>query len=345
MSPDHATAAAAAAGTPAGTPIPGDFGHPNQDLRRSIIIALYFAFIMSTGAVGLRLAARRLNRTGLFLDDYLIIVALLFKYGCSIGVVILLYNGLGSHITMIPPKNLEIYFKIGYSNPFVYTTCVSTIKLSILTLYRRLFPTAHMIVSVNLVSAILIVWTLGIYIASAMQCFPVAKFWNRALPGTCMDPAQFYYGMQIPNIITDVIVLVMPLRTVWGLQIPTTQRVLLCGVFAVGGLSWIFDIVRLVEMIKLTNAGPDITYNQVPMIVWTCIQAATGITAACLAHLRPLFNVAQQRFRERMRRYGNVGTVTVTGTEHSGKEGLGKGGFSSTRESAYELFPVQGNNV
>lgn len=84
--------------------VPGDFEHPNESLRRSIIVALYFAFILSTAAVGVRLLARRLNGTGLFLDDYLILVALvgdvtvwersllirmqLFKYGCSIGVVI-----------------------------------------------------------------------------------------------------------------------------------------------------------------------------------------------------------------------------------------------------------------
>lgn len=85
---------------------PGDFQHPNQNLRRSIIIALYFAFILSTAAVVLRLVARKINGTRLYLDDYLILVALvcslmlesfatrtltiakLFKYGCSIGVTI-----------------------------------------------------------------------------------------------------------------------------------------------------------------------------------------------------------------------------------------------------------------
>ena len=56
--------------------IPGDFEHPNQNLRRSIIITLYFAFILSTTAVALRLLARRMNGTRLYLDDYLILLAL-----------------------------------------------------------------------------------------------------------------------------------------------------------------------------------------------------------------------------------------------------------------------------
>ncbi|KAG2417078.1 hypothetical protein HFD88_008296 [Aspergillus terreus] len=314
--------------------VPGDFEHPNESLRRSIIVALYFAFILSTAAVGVRLLARRLNGTGLFLDDYLILVALLFKYGCSIGVVILLFNGLGSHITMIPKENLEVYFKIGWSNSFVYTSCVAFIKLSILALYKRLFSTKRMVIAVNVVSGIIILWMLAIWIVGALQCIPVRKFWDRSVEGACMDPVPFYYGMQIPNIITDLIVLAMPMKTVWALPISTNQRLLLSGVFIVGGLSWVFDIVRLVEMIKLTKAGPDITYNQIPMVVWTCIQAATGITAACLAHLRPLFNVAQRRFKDRLHRQE---------TAQSSKELLDKG-FSS-ESTNYELYHTQHSNV
>lgn len=66
---------------------PGDFEHPNEDIRRPIKIALVFAFTLSTLAVVLRLVARRMTGSRFFLDDYLIMVALFFKYACSIGVV------------------------------------------------------------------------------------------------------------------------------------------------------------------------------------------------------------------------------------------------------------------
>ncbi|EAW12405.1 putative integral membrane protein Pth11-like [Aspergillus clavatus NRRL 1] len=276
--------------------VPGDFEHPNQDLRRVIIITLYFAFILSTAAVALRLVARKINGTRLYLDDYLILVALLFKYGCSIGVTILLFNGLGSHITMIPQKNLEVYLKIGWSNSFVYTGCILFIKLSILALYKRLFSIPRMIIAANLIAAFVILWALGVFMVGALFCLPVQKFWKPELEGTCIDSAKFYYGQQIPNILTDVVLLIMPIKVVWALQISKTQKLLLSGVFVVGILTLIFDIVRLVAMIHLTKVGPDITYNQVPVVVWTCIEAAVGITAACLSNLRPLFKLAHRRF-------------------------------------------------
>ncbi|GIK05409.1 hypothetical protein Aspvir_009518 [Aspergillus viridinutans] len=279
---------------------PGDFQHPNQNLRRSIIIALYFAFILSTAAVVLRLVARKINGTRLYLDDYLIVVALLFKYGCSIGVTILLFNGLGSHIDMIPQKNLEVYYQIGWSNSFVYTGCILFIKLSILTLYKRLFSVPRMIIFANAIAAFVILWALSIFLVGALMCLPVQKFWKPSIEGSCIDSAKFYYGQQIPNILTDLIILIMPLKVVWDLPISKTQRLLLSGVFMVGGLTLIFDIVRLVAMIEFTKAGPDITYNQIPVVVWTCIEAAVGITAACLPNLKPLFKVAHRQFWARI---------------------------------------------
>ncbi|PWY78367.1 integral membrane protein [Aspergillus heteromorphus CBS 117.55] len=269
----------------------GDFDHPNERLRRSLIIAICFAFILSTTAVGLRLLARRVTGARLYLDDYLIMIALLFKYGCSIGVVIILFNGIGSHITMIPKKNLTVYFQIGWSNSFVYTCCIAFIKLSILCVYKRLFTAPRMTRAANIVSVIVILWAVSVSLAGVFNCVPVQKFWDRAVEGSCMDTVSYYYGQQIPNILTDMVLLVMPMRSVWSLPISKRQRGLLSGVFLVGILTLIFDIVRLVAMIDLVNAGPDITYNQVPVAVWTCIEAAVGITAACLSHLRPLFNL------------------------------------------------------
>ncbi|XHG05000.1 hypothetical protein AWENTII_008252 [Aspergillus wentii] len=237
----------------------GCFGPSNESLRRSVIVSLVFAFFLSTVTVALRLLARRINGTKLFLDDYLILMALLFKYGCSIGVCILLYNGLGSHITEIPPKNLIIFAKIGYSNSFVYTACIAFIKLSILTLYKRLFSTRRMILASNLIATFVILWAISIFIAGALICIPVNKFWDQSIPGHCLDSATFYYAMQIPNIFSDLVILIMPMKIVWALPIPKTQRMLLSCVFVVGGLTLVFDIVRLVAMIKLTQAGPDVT--------------------------------------------------------------------------------------
>lgn len=63
-----------------GSWVPGDFEHPNEDLQRSVKISLVFSFLLPTIAVALRILARRLNGSRLYLDDYLILVALVRLY-------------------------------------------------------------------------------------------------------------------------------------------------------------------------------------------------------------------------------------------------------------------------
>ncbi|KAJ5220984.1 uncharacterized protein N7469_009871 [Penicillium citrinum] len=308
----------------------GDFEHPNQQLRWSITIGLVFAFMLPTVAVALRFMARRVAGRRLYLDDWLILVALVFKYGCSIGVTTLLYNGLGSHIDTIPPKNLTWYLKVAWANNFVYPGCIGFIKLSILALYRRIFSTKKMNYAVNTMAFIVVIWTIGNWIAGTINCLPVARFWDRSLEGACMDLASFSYGQQIPNIVSDAIILAMPLGMVWSLPISKQQKLLLSGVFVVGGLTLIFDCIRLWRMIILSNAGPDITYHQAPVVLWTCVESAVGIVAACLPNLRPLFKTGGPGFWSQLRSRSKVSgkshlntntTTTTTSTNPSLQKG------------------------
>ncbi|CAI7671732.1 hypothetical protein PCG10_004796 [Penicillium crustosum] len=297
---------------------PGDFEHPNQEFRRSMIIALVFAYSLSTLSVVLRILARKVTGSRLFMDDYLIMVALFFKYACSSGVVALFFNGLGSHITMIPAKNLLVYLQLGFANNFIYTGCIAFIKFSILALYKRLFAVRHMTIAVNVMFIFTCLWVVGVYVAGALICIPAKKFWDPTVEGACLDTSKFYYGVQIPNILSDVVLLVMPMRVVWTLPIPKSQKALLSGVFLVGGLTLIFSCFRLNAMIHLVNQGPDISYNQVPVIVWTCIEAAVGITAACLPNLRPLFKVGHRNFWSQIRSSNNISERTLVSSSNGG---------------------------
>ncbi|KAJ5591820.1 uncharacterized protein N7459_002189 [Penicillium hispanicum] len=303
---------------------PGDFEHPNEELRQSVKIALVFAFFLSTLSVALRILARKMTGSKLLLDDYFILVAL-----------------------------------IAYSNTFVYMSCICFIKLSILALYKRLFSTRNMNIAVNAVGLFVIIWTVAIIVTGALQCIPINKYWDSSIQGSCMDTAKFYYGQQIPNILTDLVILLMPLKVVWGLPIGKSQKLLLSGVFLVGGLyassspccrlqdaniyilrTMVFDIIRLWVIIRITKAGPDVTYNQAPMGVWTCDEAAVGIVAACLPNLRPLFKFGGGNFWSQIRsfsqRYGK-GTIDTSSTAVS------HGSISKPTESY--IGDVSGDNI
>lgn len=118
----------------------------------------------------------------------------------------------------------------------VYTANVMFIKLSILALYRRLFSTKWMLFSIYVMGMVVILWTVSIWVAAILNCIPVPRFWDRSIEGACIDPNTFYYGTQIPNIVSDFILLLMPQGVVWSLPVVKTQKLLLSCVFMVGGL-------------------------------------------------------------------------------------------------------------
>ncbi|KAJ5432948.1 uncharacterized protein N7458_012104 [Penicillium daleae] len=294
-------------------------GVNHDNLRHVIITSTCFAFILSTTAVGFRVLSRKINGTGLFIDDNLMISALMrfsclfWEWGISIaGVVQVLYNGLRTHIIYVKPEQLTVYLKTLFTGSILYTLYVASIKLSILMLYNRLFPVKPMDIAVKVVSMVIILWAACGILAGCFTCIPTEKLWNPMIPCGCMDLGKFYYGLQMPNIVTDAIILVMPMHTLWGLQISKAQKTGLSIIFVLGFLTLIFDIVRLISLIDLSKAGDDIT------CVWTCIEPAVGIVAACLSNMRPLFKIVHRKVW--MRHVGSTANTSQQAINASNSE-------------------------
>jgi hypothetical protein len=71
-----------------------EHGYDHDNLRHVVITATCFAFILSTTAVGFRIISRAINGTGLFVDDWLIIFALVCR--CRLVCLMMLSNNLCS---------------------------------------------------------------------------------------------------------------------------------------------------------------------------------------------------------------------------------------------------------
>jgi hypothetical protein len=72
--------------------------------------------------------------------------------------------------------------------------------------------------------------------ATFFQCLPIEFFWNKNIPGTCIDSPKFWLANAVLNISTDVLVLALPIREVFKLQLKLKEKIMLCSVFLLGGL-------------------------------------------------------------------------------------------------------------
>lgn len=105
-----------------------------------------------------------------------------------------------------------------YAGNYLYTACIACVKFSILSQYDRILgPNAQSYFrwQVRGLMGLVLVWCLSIFVLSTTLCIPLNKFWNPTIPGGCLDITDFYFGMQIPNILTDLFIIICPIYEVY----------------------------------------------------------------------------------------------------------------------------------
>ena len=117
--------------------------------------------------------------------------------------------------------------------PFTITPA----KISILLFYLRIFGTPRFRILSYVVGSLVLATGIGVFFATVFQCVPLERAWNNSTRGgSCFDQQAFYRYVSLPHIVTDLLILIMPLPFVWGLQKRLAQKLALTGVFLLGGL-------------------------------------------------------------------------------------------------------------
>jgi len=98
-------------------------------------------------------------------------------------------------------------------------------------------------------------------------------------------------GASIPNVITDVILVIMPIPYVWKLHAPIAQRIVLAAIFALGAFVGIVSIIRLSILVETTSGILDLTYTFKDVYLWSLIEIQVGLICVCLPSLRPMIRV------------------------------------------------------
>lgn len=68
------------------------------------------------------------------------------------------------------------------------------------------------------------------------SCRPIAKAWDYAAAGTCINRPAVYVATAVINIVTDLAILTLPIPMVAKLKLPLQQKIGLACMFAVGSL-------------------------------------------------------------------------------------------------------------
>lgn len=151
-------------------------------------------------------------------------------------------KGLGIHISVILEEGPHAWDTIRQLriNLFVqeifYAIALGFIKLSVLSFYRHLFPSSYMSLCTTILAVITIGWSIacGLFVP-LLTCRPIHAFWDLLTPGRkCIDERWYYVGGAVPNVLIDVLILALPMREVWKLNLGKRDKITLTMIFLLG---------------------------------------------------------------------------------------------------------------
>ncbi|VUC24062.1 unnamed protein product [Clonostachys rosea] len=268
-------------------------GYAEEDISNSVLVVACVFIVLEVLIVGMRLMTRLKYQSKLGLDDYLILPALVCGLGmCAVAIVEIKLAGVGRHLAVLIATDLtavQNWAKCAYAMETTYCAAIALPKLSILASYLRIFTTKPYRWATYAIGAIVSATAIAGIIASFSMCDTFAGRWDLLkFPGNCRDIVSYWKGMSVPNIVTDAVMLFLPLPVIWNLQIQTKQKIALIFIFALGSLGMVSSIIRLKVAFRMTGLE-DGTWDTAELVIWSCVEAGCYLIAACLPTLRPLF--------------------------------------------------------
>lgn len=79
-------------------------------------------------------------------------------------------------------------------------------------------------------------WNVGQVVSVTFSCLPVAGFWDKTIDASCQNGAIGVYINAAGNMITDIIIILLPFPALWQLHLPKSQKLAVFGIFGIGSM-------------------------------------------------------------------------------------------------------------
>ncbi|KAL1615566.1 hypothetical protein SLS56_011773 [Neofusicoccum ribis] len=203
--------------------------------RQSVLICSIVCTVVVVAITAIRLYTRILLVMGLGSDDYSLVFAVAGWFAMMALFVVAPKYGLGTHLADVDPSKQDMFIRVMIAAGTLYNTVMLACKLSILLLYRRLFPIQNFTKRWWCVAIFTISYSVVVAVASAFGRTPVAAKWYISETGdSCPSKWAFYVANAAFNLISDIFILILPLPVIWNLSLELRQKITLFILFALG---------------------------------------------------------------------------------------------------------------
>jgi len=143
---------------------------------------------------------------------------------------------MGVHVWEISLDDYGRYSRLIFAAPHVYAPCMAFAKAVLCLFYSRLNPNHIYQVAIRITLFLDIGAYTGIFFSLIFACSPIAASWSPLLEPTsiCINRGAIYIATAVIGVVTDALLIIIPIPTVWGLHMPRKQKIGLTSIFGVG---------------------------------------------------------------------------------------------------------------
>jgi len=266
-----------------------------ESRQKELWVVLFVTFAAATIITVLRLVSRRLKRIPLSWDDYFALCGFAISVGWIIIMPYWIDHGLGLHIddvvaikdTTLEDALFESKLLLFIAELF-YAFGLFFAKVSILSLYWRMFHVTNIRLPIQILFGCSFVWIIFRIFMGIFHCVPVEAFWDSSAGGYCaIEDKKFFFGTTLVHAAIDIAILILPMWQISQLQLPMLQK---CGImimFTFGFFICAAAIRLIVAARVFDDKSPDVTWNICEIVIWATVEVNLINVSASLPTIRP----------------------------------------------------------
>ncbi|CAD0105760.1 unnamed protein product [Aureobasidium uvarum] len=252
------------------------------------LIAISVAFLTITiFFTSLRFFVRGYMIKSLGWDDWLILLALA-SFICQASFLVHL-AWMEQHLDLgfIKPLASALEFVVLELAFYIMTSLFLKLSLAVVAKWQRY--------TIIIGTSIFSLFTLAFFFVAVFQCGPPSQFLlnnakGKCLPWSVTGPLNYIHGTL--NAITDWIFVSLPMLVIRNANMNRKGKASVIGVLAIGVLGSVASVVRLYYIKDIhpgASSATEFFSKAATIAIASIIEIGLGITAACMATLRPLF--------------------------------------------------------
>ncbi|KAJ5918281.1 hypothetical protein N7454_010656 [Penicillium verhagenii] len=223
-------------------------------------------------------------------DDLTMMLTMCLLVALSALSGVLANTGLGKDMWTLPFENITHILYIYFWDELIYLSILPMTKISICCFYLRIFPDRQFRTLTYIVIGLNVSYLIAFVLISVFQCRPLPGawlHWDNEGDYKCNHINAQGWASAAINMVLDIIVMALPLRQLYHLNLSVRKKVYVMCMFGLGLFVTLVSILRLNSLINFASTT-NLTWDYVSIGYWSTIECDVGVICACLPAIRSL---------------------------------------------------------